>query len=42
MVNAKVVYITALEAFGVAKRDEIKAATSIANLNKISLELPNG
>ncbi|WP_419258520.1 hypothetical protein [Campylobacter fetus] len=41
-VNAKVVYITALEAFGVAKRDEIKAATSIANLNKISLELPNG
>uniref|UniRef100_UPI0013D3CFAB hypothetical protein n=1 Tax=Campylobacter fetus TaxID=196 RepID=UPI0013D3CFAB len=41
-VNAKAVYITALEAFGVAKRDEIKAATSIANLNKISTELPNG
>ena len=41
-VNAKVVYITALEAFGVTKRDEIKAATSIANLNKISTELPNG
>uniref|UniRef100_UPI003AF81C86 hypothetical protein n=1 Tax=Campylobacter fetus TaxID=196 RepID=UPI003AF81C86 len=39
-VNAKVVYITALEAFGAAKRDEIKAASSIANLNKISVELP--